>query len=164
MNPSPLRASILCLASLLLLGAFTSGQPATDRRQAHAGPEHPDNKRVEENALRVHYLEIVTPSVEATCDALAGAHGVVFSEPIAEFGNARTASLSNGGLIGVRAPMRETEDPVVRPYVLVDDIEAALKAAEMAGAEAAMPPLEIPGRGTFSIYILGGIEHGLWQL
>ena len=26
------------------------------------------------------------------------------------------------------------------------------------------PPLEIPGQGTFSIYILGGIEHGLWQL
>jgi len=28
----------------------------------------------------------------------------------------------------------------------------------------ALPPIEIPGQGTFSVYILGGIEHGLWQL
>ena len=114
--------------------------------------------------MKVQYLEIVTPSVNETCDALAAAHGVVFSEPIAEFGNARTADLEDGGRIGVRAPMRDTETPVVRPYLLVDDIEAAVKAAETAGAKVAMPPMEIPGGGTFSIYILGGIEHGLWQL
>ena len=82
---------------------------------------------------------------------------------VAEFGNARTADLAGGGRIGVRAPMRETEKPVVRPYLLVDDIEAAVKAARDAGAEIAMPPMPIPGQGTFSIYILGGIEHGLWQ-
>jgi predicted enzyme related to lactoylglutathione lyase len=121
-------------------------------------------KQVEETALKVQYLEIVTPSVNETCDALAHAHGVVFSEPIAELGNARTADLEDGGRIGVRAPMRDTEEPVVRPYVLVDDIEAAVKAAETAGAKVALPPMEIPGQGTFSIYILGGIEHGLWQL
>jgi len=115
--------------------------------------------------LKVQYLEIVTSSVKETCDALAEAHGVVFSEPIAEFGNARTADLTDGGRIGVRAPMRDTEKPVVRPYVLVDDIKAAVKAAEKAGAKVALPPMEIPGgHGTFSIYILGGIEHGLWQL
>ena len=46
----------------------------------------------------------------------------------------------------------------------MDDIEVAVKAAEKAGATAALPPIEIPGGyGTFSIYILGGIEHGLWQ-
>ncbi len=52
---------------------------------------------------------------------------------------------------------------MVRPYVLVKDIEAAVKAAEAAGATVALPPMEIPGQGMFSIYILGGIEHGLWQ-
>ncbi|MBT8486183.1 MAG: hydroxylase [Phycisphaerales bacterium] len=114
--------------------------------------------------MRLQYLEIVTPSVNETCDALAKMHGVTFGEPIAEFGNARTAKLKNGGRLGVRAPMRETEMPVVRPYLLVDDIEAAVKAAETAGAIVAIPPMEIPGQGTFSIYILGGIEHGLWQL
>ena len=120
--------------------------------------------QAKENTLRVQYLEIVTPSVNETCDALAKAHGVTFSEPIAEFGNARTSKLKDGGRLGVRAPMRETEMPVVRPYLLVDDIEAAVKAAEAAGATVAMPPMEIPGQGKFSIYILGGIEHGLWQL
>jgi predicted enzyme related to lactoylglutathione lyase len=132
---------------LLLLGAATQGQEGASPR-----------------AVNVQYLEIVTPLVDETCDVLAEANNVVFGEPIPEFGNARTAQLSDGGLLGVRAPMRETEDPVVRPYLLVDDIEAAVKAAEAAGAEVAIPPLEIPGRGTFSIYILGGIQHGLWQL
>jgi len=63
----------------------------------------------------------------------------------------------------VRAPMHETEMPVVRPYWLVDDIEAALAAALKAGGEVAHPPLEIPGHGTFAIYTQGGIHHGLWQ-
>lgn len=59
--------------------------------------------------------------------------------------------------------MRDSEDPVVRPYLLVDDIAAAVKAAEEAGAMVAMPPTEIPGQGTFAIYVQGGIQHGLWQ-
>ncbi|MFG0257104.1 MAG: hydroxylase [Phycisphaerales bacterium JB043] len=113
--------------------------------------------------MKVEFLEIVTPMVEETCGILSLAHGVEFSEPIPEFGFSRTAALSDGGLLSVRAPMRDTEAPVVRPYVLVDDIHAAIEAAELAGAEIAIPPLEIPGRGTFAIYLLGGIDHGLWQ-
>ena len=163
MISSPLRLIVLCLASLLIVGAATS-ESAMDRGQRNVESRNPDEKQVEQTALKVQYLEIVTPLVNETCDALARAHGVVFSEPIAEFGNARTADLEDGGRIGVRAPLRDTEEPVVRPYVLVDDIEAAVKAAEAAGAKVAMPPMEIPGGGTFSIYILGGIEHGLWQL
>ena len=140
---------IFLFASLMLAGATATASPAVDQVQP---------------AMKIQYLEIVTASVNETCDALAQAHGVVFSEPVAEFGNARIADLKDGGRIGVRAPLRETEDPVVRPYVLVDDIGAAVKAAEAAGAKVAMPPTEIPGgHGTFSIYILGGIEHGLWQ-
>jgi predicted enzyme related to lactoylglutathione lyase len=60
--------------------------------------------------------------------------------------------------------MRETEEPVVRPYWLVDDIDAAVAAAVQAGGEVAHPPTEIPGRGTFAIYLQGGNDHGLWQL
>ena len=56
-----------------------------------------------------------------------------FGNPEPELGNARTASLPDGGLVGVRAPLRETEEPIVRPYWLVDDIKAALAAAEKAG-------------------------------
>ena len=58
----------------------------------------------------------------------------------------------------------EAEESVVRPYVLVDDIEAATKAAEEAGAEIAHPPMEIPGHGKFAIFIQGAIHHALWQL
>ena len=105
----------------------------------------------------------MTHSVDETRETLEQVHGLTFGEPVAEFGNARTAELQGGGRIGVRGPLRETEVPVVRPYVLVDDIHAAVQAAEEKGAHVAIPPLEIPGQGAFAIYLLGGIEHGLWQ-
>lgn len=117
-----------------------------------------------EESMRVQYLEIVTSDVDATCDALARVHGVTFGAPVAGFGNARMAALDSDARIGVRAPMAEHEEPVVRPYLLVDDIGAAVGAAEAAGALIAMPATEIPDSGTFAIYILGGIQHGLWQL
>ncbi len=59
--------------------------------------------------------------------------------------------------------MRPTELPIVRPYVLVDDIEAAVEEVAVQGAEIAHPAMELPGYGTFAIYIVGGIEQGLWQ-
>ena len=114
--------------------------------------------------MKIHYLEIVTKQVDAVCAAYAAAGGVHFGNPDPGLGNARTAPLAGGGLLGVRAPMHEIEEPVVRPYWLVDDIEAAVAAAVKAGAQVAHPPLEIPGHGTFAIYIQGGIHHGLWQL
>ncbi len=52
----------------------------------------------------------------------------------------------------------------VRPYWLVDDIDAAVAAAVKAGGQLAVPPMEIPGHGTFAIYLQGGNDHGLWQL
>ncbi|MEM8785752.1 MAG: hydroxylase [Pseudomonadota bacterium] len=113
--------------------------------------------------MQIYYLEIVTPEVEATTAALAAQHGVSFSGPQAALGNARVAMLEGGGRIGVRAPLRDDEAPVVRPYLLVEDIEAASKAAEAAGADFAMRATEIPEQGTFAIYFLGGIQHGLWE-
>ncbi len=97
------------------------------------------------------------------CATYEQLHGVSFGEPEAGLGNSRTAALANGGLIGVRAPLHEAEEPVVRPYLLVDDVEAAAKAATAAGGEIAHPPMELPGHGTFAIYVQGGIHHGLWQ-
>ena len=113
--------------------------------------------------MQIHYLEIVTKEVDAVCAAYAAVNGVQFGEPHAGLGNARTAALPDGGLVGVRAPMHDAEEPVVRPYWLVDDIEAAVASAVQAGGEVAHPPMEIPGHGTFAIYIQGGINHGLWQ-
>ena len=113
--------------------------------------------------MRVQYLEVVTPDVEAVCASYEKLHGVSFGAPEAGLGNARIAPLQNGGMIGVRAPMHESEAPVVRPYLLVDDIKATVDAVVSAGVELAHPPLELPGYGTFAIYIEGGIHHGLWQ-
>jgi predicted enzyme related to lactoylglutathione lyase len=93
--------------------------------------------------MQVQYPEIATPDVEAPRAALEEMRGARF---------------------GVRAPMHESEQPAVRPYVLVDDIEGAVETARAAGAVITHPPLEIPGHGTFAIYLLGGIHHGLWQL
>ena len=116
-----------------------------------------------EEEMRVRFLEIVTPELEATVGMLEAVHGVTFGEAVPELGHARTAALRDGGVISVRAPMRATETPVVRPYMLTDDIDAAVKAAKGRGAEIAIGPMEIPGQGRFAIYILGGIEHGLWE-
>ncbi|MCB9914961.1 MAG: hydroxylase [Planctomycetes bacterium] len=113
--------------------------------------------------MQVHYLEIVTPDVDATCAALERLHGVSFGAPVVELGNARTARVDGGGRLGVRAPMHSAEEPVVRPYVLVDDVAAATAAAEAAGAMLALPSMEIPGQGTIAIYVLGGVQYGLWQ-
>lgn len=119
--------------------------------------------RKEKPAMQVYYLEIVTKEVDAVCAAYAGASGVKFGEPVGGLGNARTAAMPGGGWVGVRAPMRETEEPIVRPYWLVEDIKASVAAAQKAGGQVAMVPTEIPGYGTFAIYVQGGVDHGLWE-
>lgn len=113
--------------------------------------------------MSLHFLEIVTPEVDAVCAAYSASLGLDFSEPVPEFGMSRTAPLPSGGLLSVRAPMHEQEEPVTRPYFLVEDIEAAVAAVVEAGGQVAVPPTEIPGRGQFALYFLGDTQHGLWQ-
>ena len=116
-----------------------------------------------EPAMFVHFLEIVTHEVDATCAALEELHGVAFSAPVAAFGNGRTAKLENGGRMSVRAPMHSAEEPAVRPYILVDDVEAAAQVATAAGGQLAVPPMEIPGEGRFALYFQGDNQFGLWE-
>ena len=158
MTTPTLRSVLLSLvpASLVCAPHTADARIHQDRPEAQ--------ESAEEEAMQVHYLEIVTPDVDATCGALEELHGVEFGEPVADLGNARTAALKGGGRIGVRAPMHAAEEPVVRPYVLVDDVEAAAEAAQTAGGEIALPPTKIPGQGKIAIYFQGGIQHGLWQL
>ena len=68
--------------------------------------------------MQIQYLEIVTPDVNAVCEMYAQVHGVRFGESDQSLGGARTAKLANGGMLGVRAPLRDTENPVVRPCLL----------------------------------------------
>ncbi|QDV40810.1 hypothetical protein Enr13x_06460 [Stieleria neptunia] len=114
--------------------------------------------------MQVHYLEFVTPDVDIVCATLSELHGVTFGTGDPALGNARTATLAGGGKIGVRAPMHESESPIVRPYVLVDDIDAAVTSAEAAGGQVALAPMELPGHGKCAIFFQGGIQHGLWQV
>ena len=155
------RSALPWLLSALIVCSTGASDAPTHR--VRSAPDVQDSDE-EDEAMRVEYLEIVTPDLDATCSALEELHGVTFGAPEAGLGGARTAALKGGGRIGVRAPMHAAEEPVVRPYALVDDIEAAVAAAEAAGAEIAHPPMELPGHGTFAIYFLGGIQHGLWQL
>jgi len=114
--------------------------------------------------MRVHYLEVVSHDVEAVCKAYELAHSVSFGEPDELLGGARTCELPDHSIVGIRGPLRDTEEPIVRPYWLVEDIEKSVAQIEAAGATIAMPPMQIPGKGQFAIYILGSNDHGLWQL
>ena len=114
--------------------------------------------------MQIHYLEIVTQDVDSVCATYEAINQVNFSPPDPALGNARTASLPDGSKIGVRSPLSEWEEPIVRPYFLVQNIDEAVTSVEKLGGEIAHPPLEIPGHGTFAIYILGLNNHGLWQL
>lgn len=153
-NPTRRQAVAMVLPALALCACSSTGSlPASDT----------DTHDNQDPSMQIQYLEIVTPEADATCATLSAVHGVTFGDPVPTLGNARLASLASGGRISVRAPMAEHETPVVRPYVLVDDIEAAIAAAEAAGAEFAMKATPLPGEGTFAIYMLGGIQHGLWQ-
>ena len=79
--------------------------------------------------MQIEYLEIAAPEVEATCKILAQHHSAVFSGPVPELGNARLADRACDGRISVRAPMAQHETPTACPYLLVDDIEAAIETA-----------------------------------
>lgn len=114
--------------------------------------------------MKVHYLEIVTAEVEAVCKAYEASIGAEFGEPDLLLGGARTCTRDDGSLVGIRAPMRADETPVVRPYWLVDDIDKALEKVAQQGAVVAMPRMEIPGKGFFAIYILGGTDQGFWEV
>lgn len=114
--------------------------------------------------MKLHYLEIVASDVAAVCAAYEAAHGLAFGPPDLVLGGARTATCPDGTIVGVRGRLRETEEPIVRPYWLVEDIHAAVASVAAQGAEIAHEPFELPGKGTFAIYIQGGVNHGLWQL
>lgn len=113
--------------------------------------------------MAVKYLEIVTNEVDSACALYERLHGVSFGPRDASLGRARVAQTSDGTLIGIRAPLAEHERPTVRAYLAVEDIHAAVKAAEDVGAVIAYPPTEQGEHGFFAIVIKDDVEHGLWQ-
>ncbi len=117
----------------------------------------------EDQAVAIHYLEIVTRDVDSACSLYEELHSLSFEPPDPDLGGARVAEWPDGSLVGIRAPLAEHESPILRTYVAVDDIEQAAKAAEKRGATLAYPPTRQGERGTFAIFFEGGVQHGLWQ-
>ena len=113
--------------------------------------------------MRIHYLEIVCRDVAAQCAALERVHGLSFGPAVADLGQARVAEATAGSLVGVRAPLAEHEQPIIRTYLEVEDIARAVKEAEAAGALIAYPPTQQGDTGTWAIYFLGDVQIGLWQ-
>jgi hypothetical protein len=113
--------------------------------------------------MPVHYLEFVCRDVAKQCDVLEASHCLSFGPEVPDLGNARIAQGPSGTKIGVRAPLADHEEPIVRSYLAVDDIALAVDAAERAGAVIAYPPTQQGETGTWAIYILGDLELGLWQ-
>ena len=113
--------------------------------------------------MRVHYLEIVCRDVDGQCAALKRVHGLSFGPAVADLGQALAAEAPDGSRTGVRAPLAEHEQPIIRTYLEVDDIARAVKDAEAAGAMIAYPPTQQGDTGIWAIYILGDVQIGLWQ-
>jgi predicted enzyme related to lactoylglutathione lyase len=113
--------------------------------------------------MAVHYLEIVTNDVEPLVGLYQRVHGLSFGAPDPDLGQARVATTADGSLVGIRSPLATHEQPIIRTYVAVEDIERAAKAAEESGALIAYPPTRQGQRGVFAIVIQGDVQHGLWQ-
>lgn len=141
------HVSLLIAVLVMLTGCNAMGEPAQDQR----------------SSSRIHYLEIVCRDVSAQCAALERIHGLTFGPAVADLGQARVTEASDGCLIGVRAPLAEHEQPIMRTYVEVEDIVRALQEAEAAGAVVAYPPTQQGDTGIWAIYFLGDVQFGLWQ-
>ena len=105
--------------------------------------------------MQIHYLEIVTRRSTPFAPCTPREWGAVrqAGHRAGQRTDGRNAGRRAGG---GRAPLRETEEPVVRPYWLVDNIERP-SSRGAGGGTIAHPPMEIPGHGTFAIYLQGGI-------
>jgi len=154
------------LTTIVSLGSTPGREsvPGDGERSRDGSPDGNERDPDYGETIRVHYLEVVTTDVDAVCTLYSQVHGVTFGDPDQSLGGARTARLASGGMLGVRAPLNPGERLVVRPYFLVEDIEAAVATARESGAELSLPPMEIPGHGTCAIVFQGGIESGLWQV
>jgi predicted enzyme related to lactoylglutathione lyase len=113
--------------------------------------------------MQVHYLEFVCADVVAQCAALEAAQGLSFGPPNPDLGHARVAVGEGGTRVGVRAPLADHEQPVIRPYFAVDDIVQAVAKVEAEGATVAYPPTRQGDTGTWAIYLVGDLQIGLWQ-
>ncbi|MFT7579053.1 MAG: putative enzyme related to lactoylglutathione lyase [Myxococcota bacterium] len=115
-------------------------------------------------AVNVHYLENVTPDVEESCEVFSRSLGLDFGLPDVELGNARVATMANGSTMGIRAPLSDSEGPLSRTYLRVEDLDAATESARAGGAKVALAGMTLGSNGRISIIVQGGVEVGFWEL
>jgi predicted enzyme related to lactoylglutathione lyase len=127
-------------------------------RPAESGTKTQGNSK-----MAIHYLEIVSNEADTLTTLYQRMHGVSFAPPDPDLGQARVATQADGTLVGIRKPLANHEQPIMRTYLAVEDIQQAVKKAEEQGATIAYPPTRQGRRGTFAIVILGNVQHGLWQ-
>jgi len=138
------------LAVILAIG--TACSTSGDAHESESSPR-----------MGVHYVEIVSNDVDALTETYKRMLGVSFGSPDPDLGQARVATLADGSLLGIRKPLAEHEQPIMRTYLAVGDIERAVKQAEEHGAVVAYPPTRQGQRGMFAIVFQGDVQHGLWQ-
>lgn len=112
----------------------------------------------------IHYLEIVTPDVEAARQLYSTAFGWSFEPAVPELGNAVVATLPGGSLCGIRAPLHIEETPVVRTYIRTENLELSTREVVRLGASVLLESMDLAGWGKISIVECGGIQQGLWQV
>ena len=122
-----------------------------------------DAKKEGDSKMAVHYLEIVSNDVDTLTGLYQRMHGLSFGPPDPDLGQARVATQPDGTLVGIRQPLAAHEQPIMRTYLVVEDIQQAVTRAEDSGATIAYPPTRQGQRGTLAIVIQGDVEHGLWQ-
>ena len=72
----------------------------------------------------------------------------------------RTSETAGGGL-GTRG---ESVGTVIRAYINVASVDAAVAAAEANGGSVVTPPTDVPGQGRFAaVHDSEGNEIGLWE-
>ena len=113
--------------------------------------------------MAVYYLEIVSDDVDSLTGLYQRIHSLSFGPPDPDLGQARVATQADGALVGIRKPLAAHEQPIMRTYLAVEDIQQAVKKAEDSGGTIAYPPTRQGNHGTFAIVIQGHVEHGLWQ-
>ena len=110
-----IQASTLLAAPPVLLTLLAGCSPTpnseADTSQTPTPPQDAEDAKSDRQsekqstngaAMKVHYLEIVSPEADALCAQYATIHGVTFAESDPNLGGARTAVLDNGGMIDIR--------------------------------------------------------------
>lgn len=148
------RAALALMAIGLM--SISLGCKSDQRSASHAETQG-------DSRMAAYYLEIVSNDVDALTALYQSMHGLSFGPPDPDLGQARVATRADGTMVGIRKPMAAHEEPIMRTYLAVEDIQQAVKQAEERGATIAYPPTRQGQRGTFAILFHGGVQHGLWQ-